>query len=94
MTKCYQHFWYCLSLLALNPTRFMEKWFGLSISGVFQQLNTNDYCPLFPIISAKAAVAGLIAGEGTYLFLYLITGLKKCNGSRSLGVVASFILCG
>ena len=35
-------------------------------------------------ISAKAAVAGLIAGEGTYLFLYLITGLKKCNGSRSL----------
>ena len=82
-------------LLALNPPRFMGEMVWIGISGVssatLAPMIIALLCP--HRISAKSAVSGLISGEVKYLFLYLITGLKKCNGSRSLGVVGALLLC-
>jgi Na+/pantothenate symporter len=81
-------------LLALNPPRFMGEMVWIGISGVSSAtLAPMIIALLWPHrISAKAAVAGLIAGEGTYLFLYLITGLEKSvMAAGAWGVVASFI---
>ena len=95
MTKVLPAFFGIASvLLALNPPRFMGEMVWIGISGVSSAtLAPMIIALLWPHrISAKAAVAGLIAGEGTYLFLYLITGLEKSvMAAGAWGVVASFI---
>jgi Na+/proline symporter len=80
--------------LALNPPAFMGVMVWIGISGVASAtLAPMLFALLWPKrVNAAAAIIGLIAGEGTYVILYLITKIEKSvMAAGAWGVVASFI---
>jgi Na+/proline symporter len=80
--------------LALNPPAFMGVMVWIGISGVASAtLAPMLFALLWPKrVNAVAAIIGLIAGEGTYVILYLITKIEKSvMAAGAWGVVASFI---
>lgn len=82
-------------LLALNPPKFMGVMVWIGISGVASAtLAPMIIALLWPKrICPKAAIAGLVAGEGVYLFLYMFTKIEKSvMAAGAWGVVASFIV--
>jgi Na+/proline symporter len=80
--------------LALNPPAFMGVMVWIGISGVASAtLAPMLFALLWPKrVNATAAIIGLIAGEGTYMILYMITKIEKSvMAAGAWGVVASFI---
>lgn len=78
--------------MTLHPPQFMGVMVWIGISGVASAtLAPMLIAIIWPErINATAAIWGAIAGEATYMVVYLFTNIEKRYGSRCLGLIVSF----